>query len=104
MRSPEAAPRSRAFAVDNPDGVAVYVRVTPRSSKPGLKSVQKSEIELAVAAPPTDGAANEQVRKLLAKLLDVAPSRVVLTRGQRNRNKTFQVDGMRAADVRARLT
>lgn len=102
MPSPDALSRG-GFAVDNQKGVAVHVRVTPRSSKPGLKSITADHLELAVAAAPADGAANDQVRKLLAKLLGVAVSRVTLIRGQRSRNKSFQVEGMRAADAHERI-
>ncbi len=46
------------------------------------------------------GAANEALRKLLAKTLGVSKSDVEIVRGDRARIKLLRVDGIRAAEVR----
>ena len=45
-----------------------------------------------MTAPPTDGKANEAVRKLLAQALGVAPRRLTMVRGDSARDKLFRVD------------
>ena len=70
----------------------IEVRVTPRSS------IQKAQyrdsiLHIWVMASPTDGQANDSVRRFLADLLGVSQSKVDLIRGDKSRNKIFRVDG-----------
>lgn len=50
-----------------------------------------TEIPVHVIAPPEDGKANEAVRKLVAKALGVAKTRLTLIRGTTARDKTFRI-------------
>jgi uncharacterized protein len=70
----------------------VAVRVTPRSSKPGIGGWRKDadgrdELELRVAAAPADGAANAAVVRLLAVALGIPRSQVSLVAGHTSRHK-----------------
>ena len=42
-------------------------------------------------------------RSLLAKALDVAPSRVALVRGATTRDKFFRIDGLSLEEVRVKI-
>ncbi len=53
-------------------------------------------------AAPVDGAANEALRRLLAKALDVPAGAVTLVAGAAGRRKRIEVAGRAAADLRAR--
>jgi uncharacterized protein (TIGR00251 family) len=82
------------------DGAVVFeVRVAPRASRSRVIGVQDGALKVALTAPPVDGAANEALRKLLAKTLGVAKSDVEIVRGDRGRIKLLRVNGIRAADV-----
>ena len=72
------------------------IRVTPRSSKPGVGVWRagadgREELDVRVAEAPTDGAANEAVVKLLAKALGVGRSEVAIVSGQTSRNKRIGI-------------
>ncbi len=83
------------------DGAVVFeVRVAPRASRSRVIGVQDGALKVALTAPPVDGAANEALRKLLAKTLGVSKSDVEIVRGDRARIKLLRVKGIRAADVR----
>ena len=83
------------------DGAVVFeVRVAPRASRSRVIGVQDGALKVALTAPPVDGAANEALRKLLAKTLGVSKSDVEIVRGDRARIKLLRVDGIGAADVR----
>ena len=80
------------------------IRVTPRSAKPGIGGWRtgadgRDELEVRVAAAPADGAANEEVVKLLAKALGVSRSEVTIISGQASRHKRlavpFELDELR---------
>jgi uncharacterized protein (TIGR00251 family) len=68
------------------------VRVTPRSSKPGIRAWRtgadgREELEIHVAEAPADGAANGAVVALLAKALGISRSEVEIISGQTSRHK-----------------
>ena len=84
------------------DGAVTFeVRVAPRASRNRVIGVQDGALKVALTAPPVDGAANEALRKLLAKALGVAKSDVEVIRGERARIKVLRVHGVSAHDVRS---
>ena len=84
------------------------VRVTPRSAKPGLGDWETDPggrpfLEVRVAAAPADGAANEEVLKVLAKALGLPKSSLVIVSGQTARLKRIELP-LEEDEVRARLS
>jgi uncharacterized protein YggU (UPF0235/DUF167 family) len=84
------------------------IRVTPRSAKPGIgewRSVPggREFLNVRVAAAPADGAANNEVEKLIAKKLGVAKGTVRIVSGDTSRLKRLEVP-LTEEDVRARLS
>lgn len=88
------------------DGVAVAVKVQPRSRRPGLHGrVPDSDGErlaIAVREPAEDGRANRAACAALAEVLGVPPSAVTVTAGASARRKALRVSGDPATIV-ARL-
>jgi hypothetical protein len=83
------------------------IRVTPRSSKPGIGGWRegadgREELEVRVAEAPADGAANDALVKLLAKALGISRSQVEIISGHASRHKrvTLPFD---AEELRRRL-
>ncbi|MBI4898831.1 MAG: DUF167 domain-containing protein [Actinobacteria bacterium] len=76
------------------DGVLLEVRVTPRSPRQRLDPPRNGRLIVRVNAPPADGAANEEVRKLLAKGFGLAKSNVRIARGETARDKTVELAGL----------
>ena len=85
------------------DAATLRVRVQPRASRDAIVGWHADALRLAVTAPPVDGAANEAVRRLLARALGVAPSAVHVVHGERGRDKVVRVDGLSGAELRSRL-
>lgn len=83
------------------DGAITFeVRVAPRASRNRVVGIQDGALKVALTAAPVDGAANEALKKLLAKALGVSKSSVEIIRGDRARIKMVRVHGVRAGDVR----
>jgi len=80
--------------------ITFEVRVAPRASRNRVLGVQDGALKVALTAPPVDGAANEALKKLLAKALGVSKSDVEILRGDRARIKVLRVHGVSARDVR----
>jgi len=66
-------------------------RVQTRSSRLELGRVENGRLKLRLTAPPANGKANQQARKLLAKSFGVGISRVQLVTGQTHKNKKFLI-------------
>lgn len=84
------------------------IRVTPRSAKPGIGEWKRDPggrnfLEVRVAAAPSDGAANEEVIKLLAKALGVPKSSLSIASGKTARMKRIELP-LGEDEVRLRLS
>lgn len=86
-----------------PTGVRVTVRAKPRATKSRIVGVREGALEVALAAPPVDGAANEELVVTLARAFDVPRSSVRVVTGQTGRNKVVQLDSMTREAALARL-
>jgi uncharacterized protein YggU (UPF0235/DUF167 family) len=65
-------------------------RVIPRSRKTGVEA-KPDGIVVRVRAAPQGGRATEEARRALAVALGIPPSEVILHRGQRSREKIFDL-------------
>ena len=84
----------------------VRIHVTPRSRKEGVEIERGADgprIRVRVAAPPTDGRANEAVIELLAGRLGVPRRALRVAGGAASRHKWIEVDGLEEGDLWRRL-
>ncbi len=81
----------------------IEVHAKPRAKKSRIVGWRGEVLEIALAAPPVDGAANEELVRLLAEVLGVPKRQVVVLRGEASRNKLVEVDGVAADAARALL-
>ena len=79
------------------------VRVQPGARRSGFVGWFGDAPKLAVTAPPVDGAANDEARKVIADTFGVRPRQVRLVIGAASRTKHFEVDGVDAATIERRL-
>ena len=89
-------------------GCTIAIRVTPRSSKPGIGGWRtgadgREELEVRVSASPTDGEANAAVIKLLAKELGVPKGAIEIVSGEASRHKRIALP-FDEAELRALLS
>lgn len=80
------------YAVEG-EAVTFRVRVVPRASKSGVTGEQDGALRVRVAAPPVDGAANEELTRTLARALDVPVRAVEIIGGETSKNKRVRVKG-----------
>lgn len=73
------------------------VRVIPRAKRSGVGGMRGDAWLIRLQAPPVDGAANEELISVLAKLLDVPKRAVTIVAGERSREKRVRVAGIDAA-------
>lgn len=67
------------------------MRVVPRASRSGVAGEHDGALRVRVAAPPVDGAANEELVRTLARALNVAARDVEITSGHSSKLKQVRV-------------
>ena len=67
------------------------VRVVPRASASRIAGEHDGALRVRVAAPPVDGAANEELMRTLARALDVPVRDVEITGGHASKLKQVRV-------------
>jgi uncharacterized protein (TIGR00251 family) len=80
------------------DGIALDVRLTPRSARDAIEGIEcradgRAVLKVRVRAAPVEGEANEALRRLVAKALGVAPRQVELAAGAATRLKRLRIVG-----------
>jgi uncharacterized protein (TIGR00251 family) len=79
------------------------LRVIPRARKTTVEGRREEVVVVRLAAPPVDGAANDELLRALAEWLDLPRRAIALVGGERSRNKRVRIDGLSEADVLTRL-
>jgi uncharacterized protein (TIGR00251 family) len=77
--------------VEKPRSKTIAVKLTPKASSDRIGEIRGDALTVYVTAPPDKNKANEAMLKLLAKHLDVAPTRLTLIKGHTNRNKLVEI-------------
>lgn len=80
------------------DGVVLHVRVTPKGGRDSVDGFWTAAdgrryLAIRVSVPPQDGAANEAVRRLIAKAAGLARSAVRIEAGELAREKRLRLEG-----------
>ena len=81
------------------NGVSFAVRVQPRASRSGVAGESDGALKVRLAAPPVDGAANEELIRLMSALFNVSRSQIVIRSGQTSRNKLIVIEGISVDDA-----
>jgi uncharacterized protein (TIGR00251 family) len=82
----------------------IRVRVKPRASRSRILPAAGGVLEVAVAAPPVDGAANEELVRLLSSVLGVGRRSVEVVGGAHGRTKLLRIRGLTSVELTSRLS
>ena len=83
--------------------VRVRVRVQPRASRTEVAGEHDGALKVRVAAPPVDGAANDELVRFIARRVGVARSCVRIVSGEAGRSKVVEIEGVDVHSVRVAL-
>jgi hypothetical protein len=84
-------------------GIRLRLHVQPRASRTELAGLHGDALKVRLTAPPVDGAANAEILRFVAALLQVPRSTVTLASGTSSRRKVVEVEGISVATATARL-
>jgi uncharacterized protein (TIGR00251 family) len=77
--------------------------VKPRASRSRILAVREGVLDVAIAAPPVDGAANSELICLLAARLARGKSTIEIVSGEGSRSKLISIVGLTPAELVAKL-
>ena len=72
---------------ETPQGVVFEVHVHPRAKRTAITGILDGRVKLALASPPVDGRANEELQRFFSRLFEVSRSAVQITGGEHSRDK-----------------
>jgi len=73
------------------------VRVVPRASRSEIIGEHDGSLRIRIAAPPVDGAANEELIRTLAQAFKVSRGAVEVVAGHNSKSKRISIAGGTAA-------
>ena len=86
------------------NGVRLRVYVQPRGAKNEILGMQGDALKIRVTSPPVEGAANHELTRFLAGLLDVPRSRIEILTGHKSRYKTIRISDASPEQIQAILS
>ncbi len=86
------------------EGVEVAIRAIPGSSVTKITGIRQGAVVIKVTTPPEKGKANLTISKVLSVTLGIPKSRILLIRGERNRDKIFLLSAVTPEEAREALT
>jgi len=93
----------RAPAEAAPARAVLVVQVQPRAARSEVAGWHGEALKLRLAAPPVDGAANQELVRYLAERLGMRRADVQLLSGRGGRRKRVEILGLTLAQVWDRL-
>jgi uncharacterized protein (TIGR00251 family) len=85
------------------DGISFLVRVVPRASKTEIVGEHDHALKVRIASPPVDGAANDELIRLLAKRFRVSKSDIEIESGQNSKNKKIKIANLSQSSFEEKL-
>ena len=81
-------------------GAELDVRVIPRAKITAIDGERDNAVLVRLAAPPVDGAANDELTRYFSELFGLPRRAVRVVSGERGRRKRVAIDGVSADSVR----
>jgi uncharacterized protein len=74
-------------------GLTFAVRVVPRASRSAVGGEYNGALRVRISAPPVDGAANQELTRVLARSFRVPQNAVEIISGSNSKNKIVRLQG-----------
>jgi uncharacterized protein len=84
---------------EHADSITFEVRVVPRASRTEIAGEHGGALRVRVAAPPVEGAANDELVRFFAKLFGVPRGDVEIVAGRASKNKVVRARGAGRAAI-----
>jgi uncharacterized protein (TIGR00251 family) len=88
------------IAASEKDGSLEFkVKVVPRASRTEIVGEHDGALRIRIAAPPVEGAANDELIRTLAKTFGLPKNAIQIASGRESRMKQVRVRGIQKKDL-----
>lgn len=85
------------------NAITFTVRTQPRATKSALAGEVEGTLKIKIAAPPVNGAANEELIHFLAKVFEVPRRAVTILSGETAKTKIVRIHGLDAVQFETKI-
>jgi uncharacterized protein (TIGR00251 family) len=79
--------------------IILNVLIQPKASKAEIVGPQGESLKIRLTSPPVEGAANEECRSLLSKVLKIPKKKIDIIRGLKSRTKKLRLSGISRVEL-----
>ena len=90
---PDVSDYPHRFFTEVDGGVRLHVLVVPGARRSAIADTAGDVLRVRIAAPPVEGAANDELRRFIAGLFGVRQRNVEIVRGAHSRSKVLHIAG-----------
>lgn len=102
MPAPRKA-QTPEWILETEKGVVAKLLIQPKASRSEISGIHGEvgaiRLKVRIAAPPVEGAANEELIRFLRKQTRIPTSRIHIVRGDSSRNKDVFLEGASVDDI-----
>jgi uncharacterized protein (TIGR00251 family) len=91
------------YAMVEKEQASILVQVQPNAARSEVLRFKDGVLHIRIAAPPIEGKANQELMKLLGKILGVGKSSLSIKKGITSRRKVITVGGLTQGQLLERL-
>ncbi len=92
------------FIIKRNNEIFLSCWIQPNASKTKIVGEYNNSLKIAVSAPPTDGKANKELLKFLAKILSISKPSIQLVSGETNRKKMISLKNITIEEIKKILS
>jgi uncharacterized protein (TIGR00251 family) len=92
------------FIRETPSGIVLSLAVVPRAKTSKIMGFHDGLPKIALAAPASEGRANEELVRFLKQLLRIPSKNIQLIRGDTSRRKSILIEGLSLEEVKRAFT
>ncbi|XP_029430362.1 UPF0235 protein C15orf40 homolog [Rhinatrema bivittatum] len=90
-KEPLKPPPSGPVGIDKNGSITIAIHAKPGSKLNAITDVTSEAVDVAIAAPPSEGEANAELCHYLSKVLGIKKSEVILDKGGKSREKVVKI-------------
>lgn len=69
----------------------IKVKAIPLAKEEKIIKKKEDEFVIKIKEPPQGGKANEKIKKILGEYFQISPSKIIIKKGHKERNKILEI-------------
>ncbi len=87
------------FIQESKSSVLIKIKAKPNAKAQSVQIIHNQYVKVQVKSPPDKNKANEEIVKIISKLLNISRSSVSIKRGLTSRDKLLEIKGISMDEI-----